>query len=127
MIPKWVGKYIGLPFEEYNCWQLMCLIYRNEFDIELPDFKGEYSNALDAKKIEAIYNRELLSRFTKIDVQKQFCFVVIRMDGQPWHCGLVIDKNIMLHTDRGIDCVHQDFNTLEWKHRVIGYYEYATK
>ena len=126
MIPKWVGKYIGLPFEQYNCWQLMCEVYNTEFDISLPHFENEYENSKDAKNIKAIYEREF-KRFKKIEHQKDFCFIVIRMQGQPWHCGLVVDTNVMLHTERGIGAVCQRFNTLEWKNRVIGYYEYQSK
>ena len=124
MVAHWVSKYVGLPFEKYNCWQLMCLIYKNEFNIILPDFSKEYSDAMDREKIKQIYNRELQGRFVKLEEQKLYGFVVLRMSGQPWHCGLVVDQNIMLHTERKVDAVIENFSHKLWRARLIGFYEY---
>ncbi len=45
--PHWACKYIGLPCSlgargptQVDCWGLLCLVYANEYRIELPRFPG---------------------------------------------------------------------------------------
>jgi len=120
MIPGWVEKYVGLPFEEYNCWQLICLVYRNEFKINLPTYENEYTDALDAKKIKKIYEREL-KIWTSIKTPQPPDLIICRVRGQPWHTGIVIAQNEMLHTQRYSNAVIERYDRFTWKNRIIGF------
>ena len=124
MLPSWVSKYVGLPFEEYNCWQLVCLVYKNELNIILDDYKNEYHNAIDRENIASIYTREMHRTYIKIDNPQAFDVVVCRVRGQPWHTGIVIESNQMLHTQRYINAVVEYYDRFNWKNRILGFYRY---
>jgi len=120
---KWVEKYIDIPFAEYNCWQLICLVYREQFGIQIPTFKDEYKHALDRENIGKIYEREMCL-WTPVDVQQLSDIIVLRVQGQPWHAGLVLSDTDMLHTERGLNSVIERYNGHIWKNRIIGFYRY---
>ena len=124
MLPSWVKKYVGLSFEEYNCWQLVCLIYKNELNIILDTYKNEYYDPLDRENIGSIYAREMAHTYIKIDKPKMFDVVVCRVRGQPWHTGTVIAPNEMLHTQRYINAVVERYDQFTWKNRILGFYRY---
>jgi cell wall-associated NlpC family hydrolase len=123
MIPDWVQKYIGLEFEDYNCWQLVALIYKREFNIEIPTYEDEYKNALDRDAIAEIYAREL-QVWVKTDEPKVPDVVVCRVKGQPWHAGTMVTPGIMLHTQRHLNAIIEHYDRFTWKNRIIGFYRY---
>lgn len=123
MIPTWVEKYVGLPFETYNCWQLICLVYKNEFDKQIPTYENEYKDALDRKNIDTIYTREL-AVWIKAKTPQIPDVIVCRVKGQPWHAGIVVSPNEMLHTQRYINAVVERYDGYTWKNRIIGSYRY---
>jgi hypothetical protein len=122
-IPAWSKNFTGLLFEEYNCWQLICLIYFEQFGLQIPTYIDEYDDALDKQNIKKIYEREL-EVWHKISSPLTGSVIVLRVEGQPWHAGLVISKKDMLHTQIGIDSAIETYNGLIWKNRIVGYYQY---
>ena len=124
MLPGWVEKYVGLSFEQYNCWELICLVYKNELSISLCTYKNEYDDALDRKNIASIYTRETRDTYIKVDNPQPFDVVVCRVRGQPWHACIVIVPNEMLHTQRYIDAVIEHYDQFTWKNRIIGFWRY---
>ena len=82
-IPDWSGNYTGLPFEQYNCWQLICLVYFEQFDLTIPTYVDEYQDALDKTNIKKIYDREL-NIWHKIALPLTGSVIVLRVEGQPW-------------------------------------------
>ena len=124
MLPSWVKKYVGLPFEKYNCWQLVCLVYKNELNIILDTYKNEYHDSCDRENIASIYTREMHQVYFKVDKPQSFDVAVCRVRGQPWHTGIVIEPNEMLHTQLHIDAVVQRYDQFTWKNRILGFYRY---
>ena len=123
MIPSWVEKYVGLPFEIYNCWQLICLVYKKEFNTLIPTYENEYDDALDKEKISKIYAREL-KLWVKTDVPKPPDIVVCRVKGQPWHAGIMLDEGTMLHTLKHVNAIVEHYDRFVWKNRVLGFWRY---
>ena len=122
---NWIGDYIGIPFDELNCWQLMCKIYEEQFNVILPDYQTEYRTFKDRKNIKKIYNRELAERAKLLDEPMMYCFIVLRILGLPWHVGLVVSKNQMLHTNHKTGSCVEEFTSKLWVNRIIGFYLYA--
>ena len=122
-IPEWVADYIGIPFEEKNCWQLVCMVYDQKFGIHLCDYALEYKNAIDKENIRRIYQREL-KIWQKVETPLFGDVIVLEIQGQPWHAGIVVSKQFMLHTERKIESVVESYNGLIWKNKIIGYYRY---
>ena len=124
-IPTWVGDYVGIPFDKYNCWQLVCLIYKQRFKIKLCDYGNEYIDSLDKENIKKIYDREL-KIWHPIEMPSLGDVIVLKVMGQPWHAGLMVSKQFMLHTERHLESVIESYNGTIWKNKIIGYYRYRT-
>lgn len=123
MLNKWVEKYIGLSFQKANCWQLVCKVYNEQFGIDIKDFNGEYSNAFDKDSIKAIYEREM-QIWQRIKKPAVGDIIVLRVEGQPWHCGIVLNDNYMLHTQDKINAAIEKFTGLIWRNRIVGFYRH---
>ena len=124
MLPTWVKNYVGIPFEQVNCWQLVCKIYREQLAIDLPYLDDDYADALDKAAIANLYERELATVWQKVHTPTPFDCIVFRIQGQLWHVGLIVAKNEMLHTHDKIDSTVERYNTRLWRHRIDGFYKY---
>jgi uncharacterized protein YijF (DUF1287 family) len=51
--------------------------------------------------------------------------VVLRLNGRPWHVGLMVDKCVMLTIDRGTSSCLERLDSPRWKGRLDGFYRYA--
>ena len=125
MIPAWVNQYIGLPFEQCNCWQLVCRVYREQLSIRLPFLDDRYENPYDKQAIAKLYQGELERVWLKTDCPTVFSAAVFRIQGQLWHVGIVVDKDTMLHTYDHINSALERFNNSVWQHRIEGFYNYV--
>lgn len=119
-------KYIGLPFEPFgrdesglDCWGLVRLFYRNEFNVELPDLNG-YDSVKDHKAISGLVETEK-PKWEK--AQPEFGHVIVfNMAGRPVHVGVVIDTLRMLHIQTGKNSCLERFTSPRWKNRIEGVY-----
>jgi len=124
-IPAWVKDYVGISFEVCNCWQLMCLIYRDQLNIKLPYLDNRYVDAWDQNKISELYAAELARVWQPTETPAVFSAVVFKIQGNPWHVGCVIAKDTMLHTHYRINAAVERFNNALWRHRIEGFYNYV--
>ena len=124
MIPSWVSDYVGLPFSRYNCWQLVCKVYAEVYGIRLPSFDPEYKDYLDGENIKRIYEREMQHTWTRQDIPVIGDCVVMNIKNQPWHVGVIVSRNQMLHTERGLEAVIERFTGPQWKNNIVGFYRY---
>lgn len=125
MPPVWADKYVGADYRRFNCWQLVCLVFRNEFNIGLPTYEGQYRNECDGRRIARLHRREAILRWRPVERPQLGDVLSLRTLGRPWHVGLVLDQNLMLHTDKGIDATIEKYSGPGWRHRVLGCYRYA--
>ena len=125
-IPEWVAPYVNLPFADYNCWQLVCLVYDKQFNKKIETYQTEYKDAFDKNSIKKIYQREL-NVWQKADTPKLGDVIVLNVNAQPWHAGLIVANNLMLHTERNLESVIERFNGIIWKQKIVGYYRYCEK
>jgi cell wall-associated NlpC family hydrolase len=120
-----LNKYIGLPYEQYDCWQFICHYYNQELGILLPTFAGEYRNGADHQNINRIYTRELARQiWPAIEDARWPDLAVFHIDGEDWHAGIVVGAKHMLHIQKGCNSVIEKFTNLRWKNRLYGFYRY---
>jgi cell wall-associated NlpC family hydrolase len=124
MIPAWVSQYIGVPFEKFNCWQLVCKVYREQFDINLPNLDSEYVDSLDRKNIKKLYERELYLNWRQKEKPDVGDTIVLTIKNQPWHVGIVVSKNKMLHTELRLESIIERFVGPMWQNNIVGFYCY---
>lgn len=124
--------YIGIPFqaggktrEGCDCWRLLCLIYKEQLNIDLPDYADVTmeDNLSSLLKITKLMKQDK-DQWQKVDVPNMYDMVLLRTGNMLYHAGMIIDRNKMIHVDRGIDSVIERFDSHMWKDRVEGFYRY---
>lgn len=125
------AKYVGIPFVDHgrdatgcDCWGLVRLIYKNEFDIDLPDLGPLYGCTTDKDGMKRVYEDQLV-KWSKVKKPQIGDVVLLRIKGLPVHVGVMVDKGVMLHAERGIDSVVERVENSLWRNRVEGFYHYG--
>lgn len=125
-------QYIGIPYVEkgrnasgVDCWGLVRLIYKNEYNIDLPSFSSEYTVDDDARI------GELFSQYKEGWEQIQFpepgTVVLFRMFGVDSHIGVTVSPTHFIHVREGRDSVIESLDSPKWAKRITGYYKYSEK
>lgn len=113
-------KYIGLPYEEFNCWELCVKFYNEIFDVELKHYCEGPQGREDAEKLKnLIYTNK--GEFSKTDSPRFGDIILFRVFGVESHIGIFITDRIFLHTRRTTGSVLD--NLTLWSKRVVGYYQ----
>lgn len=128
MIPSWVRKYIGLEYKDacwgpdyYDCWGLVSLVYKEEFDIDITKDMTMYSDRVGkVKRMQKYYSQ--WSRVEKPEIGDGILFLIA---GKLPHCGIYIGDSKMLHSIEGTSSCIQQLNNPRWKPRLEGYYRYS--
>jgi cell wall-associated NlpC family hydrolase len=126
----WPAKYVGIPFAEHgrdafgcDCWGLVRMVYRDQLDIELPDFCDGYRDTRDGEAIAALSRAER-ERWLAVSNPQPFDVISLRVRGLPWHVGVVADRGRMLHVLRGCDAVVESYERPLWSQRIEGFYRW---
>lgn len=128
--PKfWWNDYVGVPYRDggsdrsgCDCWGLVRMVLAERFgqDVPAPDTLGmdraAMANAMLAAR-EAAW--EPVADPSSGDV------VLLRVEGQPSHVGIVTLPGWMLHALEGQSAVVESYRAGRWAGRVQGVYRYA--
>ena len=128
-----IDEYIGIPFKKngldrdgLDCWRLVVLVYREQLNIELPDFEGIYvDGTLASMKKTTRYIRDNKKSWQQVKKPKPFDVILLRTGGMVYHAGVVVTKRSMLHILEGIDSTIEEFTGLCWKNKIEGFYHYG--
>jgi cell wall-associated NlpC family hydrolase len=127
------NNYIRIPFLDCgrtikgaDCWGLVRIIYLQELNIELP-LMNEYDDCQDKLVIPSLLeNKPNVWTPVKSGDEKAFDVPVFKMGGYPMHVGLVVNKGLMIHCERGSGTTLVRYNKEhQWFRRLIGFYRYA--
>lgn len=127
---KWVLKYIGIPFvtngrtiNGCDCYGLVRLVLRNEYEIELPELSDNYSDALNLKETEQLFtkNRPLLLA-NRLQKPQESAVVLINEHGVTSHIGICAGGGYILHTGIKTGSVCQRETHPGLRGRIEGYY-----
>ena len=126
----WHNKYIGIPFldkgrdiDGIDCWGLVRLVYKQEYNIDLPSFSTDYE-ADDTERM-----KDLLAQYKegweKIDTPTEGCIVLFNILGVESHMGIAISSTHFLHARDRYDSAIESFDSVGWKNRITGFYKYS--
>ena len=126
----WHNKYIGIPFLDkgrdtngIDCWGLVRLVYKQEYNIDLPNFSTDYE-ADDAERM-----RDLLAQYKegweKIDTPTEGCIVLFNILGVESHMGIAVSSTHFLHARDRYDSAIESFDSVGWRNRITGFYKYS--
>ena len=118
----------GCSREGCNCWTLVSLIYKEQFDIELPGYVDQVEDLTtrDVAEIQHVIERNY-GDWVEVDTPVPGDAVLMRVNGLNCHVGLVIAKNEMIHVLKGIHTSRERFDSPLWKHRITGYYRHKER
>ena len=128
----WVTRMIGVPFKEkgrdlagFDCWGAVAYGLRQGFGIVVPSYTEAYTTSQEGAEIAALIGREASGWLAVPLADAQPGDVLIlRIQGQPWHCGLVLEPPLFVHTDRTLWTVRDRWDSPVWSRRIIGLYRH---
>lgn len=132
--PAWVASYIGIPFKAKgrdrdgaDCWGLFRLLYLEQYGIELPLYLEGYegTDRADRKDVaRLIASRPPEWRPVAAGDERLGDGIVLRMDGEEMHVGLVVARATMLHILEGINSTAERYDGPIWRQRVVGFHRW---
>lgn len=97
-----LNRYIGLAFEEANCWQLYRRIAQEVLGLAVPDYDGFCDDPLDRACVAAAVRCCAAAWEPVANGAEVFGdAAVIWVMGRPCHIGFVIGGGRMIHASRG--------------------------
>ena len=120
-----LNKYIGLPYEDYDCWQLIKLIYENELKTALPDYRKMYNSSSDIKQTGPVVSHGIADgHWEKVEAPEPNDVLIFDILGVPSHCGLYIDNGDFIHAFNKCNAVVENITDLSWNRRLNGVYRW---
>lgn len=113
----------GRTREGVDCWGLVCLFYKDFFNIELEDHLDCYSSVTD-RTIAVRAQREIETVWQNVKEPRKGDVILCRLAGRPMHVGLYIPIGNMLHIERGSYPVIEELGGIKWKNRILGFYRH---
>lgn len=129
----WYNKYIGIPYiskgrdaEGLDCWGLVRLVYKEQYNIDLPSLSEEYA-ADDSER-----HQELISLYKegwdKQEAPTEGDVVVFRVLGSESHVGIYIGNGLFMHAREGVNTVVAEaITSITWAKRIRGYFKYTER
>ena len=106
----WANEYVGTPFVEHgrdpaigwDCWGLVCFVYREHLGVELPSFDADYEDTEDVARLASLFDGGLQD-WDEVDEKQVVAFdgILVHMLGRPSHCAVALGGGLMLHTLHG--------------------------
>ena len=126
----WVKKYIGIPFvsngramDGCDCYGLIRLVLRNEYNIHLPELSGNYADACNIRETAKLFEENLpVLAARKIPEPEEGAVVIITEQGRLCHVGIVAGEGFILHTGSKTGSICQRASHPGLRGRIEGYY-----
>ncbi|RMB11905.1 C40 family peptidase [Eilatimonas milleporae] len=124
--------YLAIPFVPHgrdrsgcDCWGLVCLVYRDCFNVSLPPFDravGDVNNPLSVAPVMAAGAAQDI--WVKSDTPRAGDVLLFGTRAAPYHVGLYVNGDLMLHTRAGTDATTERWRGCLWDRRLIGFFRH---
>lgn len=112
--------YIGLPFNELDCYNLVKKIYKDKHNLDILNTHTKHNQS---EKINQEYKDESLN-WIKVDKPFKGCIVAIRLDSKfpkvVTHFGYALNEFKMIHTTEKTNCIIEDIS--KYSKLIDGYF-----
>ena len=127
-------KYLSIPFKDrgrdengVDCFGLVQMIYRDEFEIQLPSYIEMNENEKDKKAIcHAINSEKKLSGWLETTNPKFGNLIILNLLGRPLHLGVMLDNSSFIHCMKGKGTIIENTTDISWRNRINGYLKWTT-
>jgi cell wall-associated NlpC family hydrolase len=123
--------YIGIPyvskgrsFKGCDCWGLVYLYYKHEYNIELPTYTSWYIDVENLSVLDYTVNTNKNKDYILVDKPQVGDIVLFRIKGYVVHCGVYIGNGEFLHNFFGTNSCIERLDSVKWNKRVEGFYRY---
>lgn len=113
---------IGIEYEPpHGCFRLVAKVFEFVYGIDLGKQDEGLENAQNKDRTARI-QQKLVEMTEQVEEPEEGDVVIIR--GRPFHIGVVIAPNMMLHAYNGGTSCIEDYEDVRWRNRVEGFYRY---
>lgn len=103
-VPAWCVRWVGVPYDRLNCWELVRGVYSRQLGVDLPDIAVPETDDGRREAIEGYRTAEWLP--VRIGEEEEFDVAELALpvrDGDRWrflllHLGVVARRGLLLHT-----------------------------
>ena len=117
-IPEWAGRYVSIPYEEKNCWQLLETIYATEFGITVGPVEVQRGH-MRARDWVDVLDEGLGVREGDV--------ILFRSSAVNKHVGVILNHELMIHSTKGCNSCIERWYSSTWKSRVVSIYRWTTE
>lgn len=124
-----LSAYVGLPYAERGCWELLRLVYAEQLGITLPAYAEEYAAIPDEERAElGRLITESRSDWYAIAPgdERAGDAVLFRMLGEPVHIGVIAEPGLFLHVYQGHTSCIESYRGPKWRPRLEGVYRHVS-
>ncbi len=114
---------MGRDIDGLDCWGLVRLIYKDQFNIDLPSYVDQY-NADDTHSTLAELIAISKESWTKTDSPVVGDVLLLRAEGSLSHVGVVISPTHFIHVIEDVNVAIERYDQGKWKSRLEGAYRY---
>jgi cell wall-associated NlpC family hydrolase len=118
------SAYVDLPYSpRLDCYGLVRKVLREVAGVALPDYRYPHDGDARAGFVEQL-RQEVGAGWQQVERPRPLDVVLLNIDGQPRHVGLVVGRGRMLHTDShgGRSRIERFDSGL---HQVAGFYRWG--
>ena len=134
--PAWCERFTRLQYADrgrgplaFDCWGFVRHVQREQFGVDdLPDLSEEYGSAEDHDSVAEVvsqYERALASSWHPVTDPRPGDIVVVKIAGRPWHCGVAVGGDWMMHILKGVNVGLEHFTREPWRNRIEGFYRHV--
>lgn len=127
----WVEKYIDLPFlnrgrdrSGVDCWGLCRLVYEEQLGLNFPSYCNMYTQSIACDSVNDAFTEGKLGGWAEVTTPIPFDLIIFTLCGRPFHCGIIVSSDYMLHIMSGCNAAVEKFTTRLWGRRIDGIYRF---
>lgn len=114
----------GRDWSGWDCYGLVCCLYRDVFGVELRGLGDAYRDTKSAR-IPDLVRHEQRSCWIEVRVPVPGDVVILLLRRRPWHCAVALGAGQMLHVDDdGIGTRTERIASLNWRGRLDGFWRH---
>ena len=117
-IPEWAGRYLSIPYDGCDCWELVRKIYSAEFGISVGGVENQSGK---------IKSREWIDVIGEGLGVREGDVVLFRMGVLKKHVGVILNHELMLHSTAGANSCIERWTSTAWSCRWVSVYRHNSK
>jgi cell wall-associated NlpC family hydrolase len=117
--------YVGLPWQDRGCWELLRKFYVEQLGIALPSYVAEYTPEDPHQAAELILAEARAWHQVQPGSERPGDAALFTVAGEPTHVGVVVEPGRFLHIRIGQTSVVERYDGPLWGRRLRGFYRHA--